>query len=151
VAKRNRELIKTKPKRFIMPIDGAELVVGATGASVTGGTAVTMIDDSLDIPNGIHVLDSTSVVSPGLRPHTTFRSKQASYANGKHQKGKREATHVRPKLLADGTPVYPLVRITIEPDYEMTDAELLELQMQGVQHFIDTEFANFWKFGSRNN
>lgn len=123
------------------------MVVGATGASVTGGSAVTMKDDSSDIPNGIHVVD-TSITTMALRPHSTFKSKAASYANGIPVKGKREITHVRPKTLADGTYAYPLFRISFELDPEFTAAELLELQMQAVQHIIDTEASDFFTYGT---
>lgn len=130
-----------------MAINGLTLLVGATGISVTGGSAVVMKDDAADIPNGVHVVD-TSVTTAALRPHSTFKSKAASYANGKIVKGRREVSHVRPKAMSDGVVVYPLVRVNFELDPEMTAAELLELKLQAVQHIMDTELNDFYTFGT---
>lgn len=130
-----------------MSINGVSLLVGCTAASVVGGSAIVMKDDAAEIPNGIHVVD-TSVATAALRPHSTFKSKAASYANGKVVKGKRDITHVRPKTMSDGTVSYPLCRIGFEIDPEMTAAELLELKMQAVQHIIDAELDDFYTYGT---
>jgi hypothetical protein len=130
-----------------MSINGITLLTGSTGITVTGGSAVVMKDDGATIPNGIHVVD-TSVTMLATRPHSTFKSKAASYVNGMAIKGKREITHVRPKLLADDTVAYPLVRISFEIDPEFTAAELLELRQQAIQHIADAELDDFYKYGT---
>lgn len=128
-------------------IAGMQLIVGATGITVVGGSAVTFKDDGTTIPNGIHVVD-TSVATLLLRPHSTFKSKAASYSNGIPVKGKREITHVRPKTLADGTLAYPLFRGTFEVDPEITAAQFLELKLQAVQHIMDAELDDFYNYGT---
>lgn len=130
-----------------MSINGISLLDGCTAASMTGGSAITMKDDGADVPNGIHVVD-TSVTTVSLRPHSTFKSKAASVANGVPVKGKRDITHVRPKTRSDGTISYPLFRIGFELDAETTAAELLELKMQAVQHIIDAELDDFYSYGT---
>lgn len=130
-----------------MAINGISLLAGSTGVSITGGSAVIMKDDGASIPNGIHVVD-TNVTTLSLRPHSTFKSKAASYANGTAVKGKREVTHVRPKTMSDDSIAYPLVRITFEVDPEMTAAELLELKQMAIQHISDSELDDFYTFGT---
>jgi hypothetical protein len=128
-------------------INGITLLSGATGISVTGGSSIVMKDDAAEIPNGIHVVD-TSVSTSLLRPHSTFKSKAASYANGKAVKGRRDFIHVRPKTLSDDTVCYPLARVSFEIDPEMTAAELLELKLQAVQHIMDSELDDFYTYGT---
>lgn len=130
-----------------MAINGMILKSGATAVTLTGGSDVTYKDDGAEIQSGIHVVD-TSVTSMALRPHSTFKSKAASYTNGVAAKGKREFTHVRPKVLSDSSMSYPLVRVTFEIDAEITAAELLELKMQAVQHIMDSDLNDFYNFGT---
>jgi len=130
-----------------MPINGITLKSGATAVTLTGGSDIVLKDDGAEVSSGIHVVD-TSVSAMATRPHSTFKSKAASFANGNAVKGKREFTHVRPKVLSDGQMSYPLVRATFEIDPECTAAELLELKIQAVQHIMDSELNDFYTYGT---
>lgn len=130
-----------------MPIIGMTLKSGATAVTLTGGSDVIYKDDGADVQNGVHVVD-TSVATVALRPHSTFKSKPATYTNGVAVKGKREITHVRPKTLSGGDINYPLFRISFELDPECSAAEMLELKMQAVQHIMDADLNDFFNYGT---
>lgn len=126
-------------------INGCTLKTGCTAVTLTGGSDVVMKDDGVEVPNGIHIVD-TSNTNLVTRASSTFRSRPANANSG--VKGKREVTHVRPKLKTDGKVSYPLYRGSFEIDAETTAAELLELKMQAVQHIMDTELDDFYNYGS---
>lgn len=128
-----------------MGIHGSSLLVGATGITIVGGSAVTMKSDA-GKPNGIHVVD-TSVSNLAVRPSSTFTSKAPSYTNGQVTKGKRDITHIRPKILSTGENIGQSVRISFEITHEITAAELLELKLQAVQHIMDAEYDDFYNYG----
>lgn len=130
-----------------MALNGMNTLVGASGITITGGSAVVHKDDGADIPNGIHIVD-TSVDTLSVRPHTTLKSRAPVNTNGTFSKGKREFTHVRPKVLSDDSVSYPLARVAFEITHETTDAELLELKLQTVQLIMDSDMDDFYKYGS---
>jgi hypothetical protein len=53
-----------------------------------------------------------------------------------------------PKILADGSTEYNLIRIEREVHPESTAAEALELNIQGAQLLFDSEVLAFWSAGS---
>lgn len=128
-----------------MSINGITFKKGSTAITLTGGTDFVMKDDGVEIPGGIHVVD-TSEANIAIRPSSTLKSRPANTSTG--VKGKREFTHVRPKIRSDLKLSYPLFRGTFEIDAETTAAELLELKLQAVQHIMDSELDDFYNYGS---
>lgn len=131
-----------------MGLQGATIMDGAT-ISATGGTSKTLSVDGIPVTNGIHLSDF-SVTDLRVRPNVTAKNRPAAYdkSTGKWRKGKRELVITIPKLLADGSIEYPLIRIEIEDHPENTDAELVKLFTWASQIFFDADFTNFVKYGS---
>lgn len=131
-----------------MAIDGMSLLKGATGISITGGTAAVFESDGLKVSNGIHVVDTT-VSDLTLCPHATFKNKPHSLqSDGSYSKGKREVNFTVPKVLASGQTSFQVSRNQFEIHPEMTDAEILELRLMTCQLIMDSELDNFFKYGS---
>lgn len=133
-----------------MSITNATLLVGGT-VSATGGTSTAFVTNGAQVTGGIQVVDSTNT-NAVTRASMTFRTiKQAilDAITGKFTgKIKRQAQLVRPKVLADGRVVFPLVRIELEFAPESTDAEVSALMSEGSQLLCDADFTSFWKIGS---
>lgn len=131
-----------------MPINNSTILVGATGVTISGGTAHTMIADSKSVPQGIHVVDST-VTDFATRPHSTFSASASPVSrDGVYEKGKWNVSHVRPKLVSTGAYVGNVGRIALELHPETTAAELLEMKLQLVQCIMDSDFNDFWNLQS---
>lgn len=128
-------------------LNSASLQTGATGATITGGTAVTYSQNGAVIPQGIQVAD-TSATDYRTQKTITFRSRLAAYNKGLWSKNKRSATVVQPKVLADGSIAFNVFRVEQEIHPESSAAEILELRMLGVQSILDSEYATFWSNGS---
>jgi hypothetical protein len=130
-----------------MAINGMSLMEGASGISITGGSAVTWKTDGTDVPNGVRAVD-TSETDLTIRPYAIFKTRNPSYTNGNLIKGYREITHVRPKVLTDETIVLPLGRAKIEFCHETTAAEYLELKLQLCQMIMDSDLDDFHDYGN---
>jgi hypothetical protein len=63
-------------------------------------------------------------------------------------KGKRFATIVVPKALADGTTSFNLIRVEVEVHPATTTAEKTNLHMLGAQVFTDSDLTDFLLNGS---
>lgn len=131
-----------------MGLQNATILDGAT-VGATGGTSKTLSVDGIPVTNGIHLSDF-SVADLRTRPNVTAKNRPAAYnkSTAKWTKGKRELVLTFPKILADGSIEYPLVRIEIEDHPEQSDAELIKMFTWASQAFIDTDFTNFMKYGS---
>jgi len=131
-----------------MSIDGITLLNGATGVTVTGGTAAVFTPDGLEVKNGIHVID-TSVADKTVRPHATFKSKGfAAQPDGTYSKGTRSVNYTLPKSLASSKISYQVFRGTFEIHPEMSDAEILQIRLMACQLIMDAELDNFYNNGS---
>lgn len=131
-----------------MGLQNATILDGAT-ISAAGGTSKTLSVDGIPVTNGIHLSDF-SVADLRVRPNVTAKNRPAAYnkTTAKWTKGKRESVFAFPKILADGSIEYPLVRIEVEDHPEMTDAELTKMFCWAAQVFFDPDFVNFMKYGS---
>lgn len=133
-----------------MGVQNATLLVGGT-VSTTGGTSTAFVPNGAEVQGGIQVVDSTSTNNV-TRASITFRTiKQAALDMGTGVftgKTKRQGQLVRPKVLANGRVVFPLVRIELEVHPEMSDAEVSALISEGAQLLVDADFNSFWKMGS---
>jgi hypothetical protein len=131
-----------------MSINGMNLMKGATGLSVTGGTAATFEDDGAEVTNGIHVID-TSVASFLERPSVTFTHKAPILqSDGSYSKEKWNVYVKQPKVLADGRTVIRKYTTLIEDTVEATEAERLELRLMGAQCTIDSDLDKYYENGS---
>lgn len=133
-----------------MGVQNATILVGGT-VSTTGGTSTAFVPNGADVNAGVQIVDSTST-NAITRCNITFRTiKQAvlDMVSGVFTgKTKRQAQLVRPKVLASGRVVFPLVRVEMETHPEMTDAEITALMVEGAQLLADSDFTAFWKMGS---
>lgn len=131
-----------------MALSSFALLAGGTN-SATGGTSKTYANDGKPVAGGIHVSDA-SQTDFRIRPNITFRNREPKYnsVTKKFSKDKKQAVLVIPKLLADGSVEYNLIRIEREVHPESTAAEMLELNVQGAQLLFDSEVSAFWTVGS---
>lgn len=131
-----------------MAINGAVLKNGAT-LGTTGGTDVTFTQTGTQIPFGIETVD-TATTDPRLRKRITCSSRGATYDSNTNtwQKDKRDMRVSTPKTLADGSVVFPLVRMSIELHPEMSDAEIDTLLSLAAQMLFSIAYRNFVKYGS---
>lgn len=129
-------------------INGISLMKGATGITVTAGTAAVFTDDGLDVKNGIHVVDSTAT-NFVTRAHATFKNKPAALQpDGTWSKGKRDFNITTPIVLASGKTSFPVFRGNMELHPEMSPAQILELKMLACQAIMDSELNEFYSYGS---
>lgn len=135
-----------------MPIIGSTLLVGGS-VSTAGGTSTAFTPNGAEVAGGIQVVDSTNT-NAITRAMITFRNIKNAIVNtitGKYTgKTKRQVQLVRPKVLADGSIIFPLIRIELEIHPEMSDAEVTALLSEGAQLCVDADFTNFWKLGSKS-
>lgn len=131
-----------------MALSSFAVLAGGTN-SATGGTSKTYADDGKPVAGGKHVSDA-SVTDFRVRPNITFQNREPKYNSvlKRFSKDKKKATLVIPKILADGSVEYNLIRIEREVHPESTAAEALELNIQGAQLLFDSELAAFWASGS---
>lgn len=130
-----------------MSLQNATVKTGSTGLTVVGGTDMSFSPDGVIIPNGIHVsvaADTDFRVRRGL----TMRQRLPVLSGVVYSKDKKSAVYTTPKILADGSTVFNLIRIEREVHPESTAAEAFELNMVGGQILSDADFLVFWSGGS---
>jgi hypothetical protein len=131
-----------------MPLQSAVVKRGATSASVVGGSDVTFTPDGQAVGNGIHIADS-SQTDFRIRQNMTIKNKVPTLlGDGTYSKDRKTISIVAPKILADGTTVFNLIRIEREVHPESTAAEAFELLMLAAQAVSDSDFLSFWSSGS---
>lgn len=132
----------------VMTISSLSLQQNATGGTTTGGTAMALASDGVEVKNGVHVADMGEDDFT-LRTHLTLSTRNPQLlADGTYSKGKRKVTIVVPKALADSTRSFNVVRISIEVHPETTLAEKTNLHMLGAQIFTDSDLTAFLANGS---
>lgn len=133
-----------------MSVSNATLMVGATVAA-TGGTSTTFVPNGADVKSGIQLVDSTNT-NAVTRAVITLRTIKAAVFDAVKGiftgKSRRSCQLVRPKVLASGQVVFPLIRIEVEDHPEMSDAERAQLRSEGAQILTDPDFTSFWTLGS---
>lgn len=135
-----------------MSVTNATLLVGATVAA-TGGTSVAFTPNGADVKSGIQLVDSvtTNAVTRAVITLRTIKAAVFDAVKGIFTgKTRRMGQVVRPKVLANGQVVFPLVRVEVEDHPEMTDAERAQLRLDGAQLLTDTDFTSFWTLGAVN-
>lgn len=131
-----------------MPINGMTILDGSTAqAAPTGGAAVTLEQVGVEVKNGIHVADTSANFA--VRANATFRNRvPVLQSDGAYSKAKRSIQFVQPKVLADGSTTFNLVRIEIEAHPETTSVEIASLRYNGSQLLSDPDVDDFVEFGS---
>lgn len=131
-----------------MSINGVSLQKGASGITVTGGTATVFATDGLKVANGIHVIDTT-VTDLTLVPHATFKNKaHALQPDGRFSKGRRDFNFTLPIVLASGERSFQVFRGTFELHPEISAATILEMRMMACQLIMDAELNSYYSNGS---
>jgi hypothetical protein len=131
-----------------MGISTLSLMKNATGGTTTGGTAMALTSDGVDVKNGVHVADAAES-NFLVRTNLTLKTRNpARQADGSYSKAKRNVTIVVPKALASGEVCFNLVRIEVETHPETVAAELTNLHMLGAQVFTDSDLASFLQSGN---
>lgn len=130
-----------------MPIKGASLLLNGV-VSATGGTAKSFTELGETIRNGVKVADLSEIDSR-IRPSIVCVNRPAPMTSGVYTgKDKRTARLVIPKILADGSIAYNLREIRIEDHPETTAAEKTVLNSYAAQLLCDTDFQNFFLYGT---
>lgn len=133
-----------------MGVQNATLMVGATVSS-TGGTSTAFVTNGATVNNGIQIVDSANTNAVTRASITLKTIKQAVFdmVTGLFTgKTKRQVQLVRPKVLASGRVVFPLIRMELEVSPDSTDAEVTALLNEGAMLLTDADFLSFWKIGS---
>lgn len=131
-----------------MSVQNAIVKSGASALTPTGGSDVTFTPDGVTVANGIHLIDAAQT-DFRIRRNITLKNKLPNLAStGVYSKDKKTVTFVAPKILADGSTVFNLIRIEREVHPESTAAEALDLNMVAGQLLADADFTNFWVSGS---
>lgn len=130
-----------------MTLKAMSINTGGTLAN-TGGSAVVFADDGVTIPNGVH-LTVPAVADFRVRPNATFRYKPpVLQPSGTYTRQNNSASITVPKLLADGTYVNNVIRITQDVHPESTTTEAADLRKLAAQMLFDSDTDNFWTTGS---
>jgi hypothetical protein len=131
-----------------MPLNGAIVKKDATGITVVAGTDQTFSNDGAVINNGVHLVDAGQA-DFRLRRTLTFKVKQPTYgAVSGYSKDRKGITLTCPKLLADGSTSFNLIRMEREVHPETTAAEQADINRVGAQLLSDADFDSFWSVGS---
>lgn len=131
-----------------MSISNLSLMQDATGATITGGTAMALSSDGVEVKNGVHLADF-SEDNFIIRTNLTLKTRNpALQSDGSYSKAKRTMTAVVPKILADSSVAFNLIRIEVEAHPESTAAERTNLHMLGAQLFADSDLDAFLHNGS---
>lgn len=131
-----------------MSVESSTFKKAATAIAPTGGTDQTFTETGNDVQNGIAVSDAT-VADFRVRPSITYKNRQpVRQADGSWTKAKRSFVLVIPKITADGSTVFNLVRCDVEAHPETTTAEVNELRFLGAQILGSPETLNFFQVGS---
>lgn len=131
-----------------MSLQNAVLKAGATSASVVGGTDVTFTPDGQTVAGGIHIAAAADADFRTRRNMTIKNKVPTLQSDGKYTKAKRSTSYVQPKILADGSTTFNLIRVEMEAHPESTAAEVTELRMIGNQILGDSDFLSFWDTGN---
>lgn len=131
-----------------MSLNSFQIMDGATGFTVTGGTAKTYAVSGQIVAGGINVSDQ-SVTDFKTRPHITFRHRQpVRQPNGTYSKGKMFVTFTQPFTKADGSLGYNVERYEKEYDIDATTTSLTNNRRMMAQLLFDSELENFHLVGS---
>lgn len=131
-----------------MGLKNMSLQTGATGCTVTAGSAMVFSDDGTTIQNGVHL------VVPATADYRVRQSATAKYRapalqpDGSYTRDKKSISYNVPLILASGKIVNNVIRVEREVHPEMSAANVLDLNRIAAQLLFDTDTDNFWAAGS---
>lgn len=129
-------------------LNNMTIAAGATGATVTGGTAKTYTPDGQSVFNGIHVADNT-VADFRVKPHFTFKNRNpVRQSDGTFSKGKRDIVSTDPYLdVATGIVHYVTTRYSQEANPVIPAANCKDARLKMAQCLFDSDCENFHATG----
>lgn len=131
-----------------MALNTFQIMDGATGFTVTGGTAVTFAVSGQVVAGGLNV-SNQAVADFKTRPHITFRHRTPTrQPNGTHSKGKMFITYTQPFVKADGTLGYNVERYEKEYDIDASATDLLKNRRSMTQLMFNAALEQFHLVGS---
>lgn len=130
-----------------MAIIGSTVKVGATSASITGGSDATFSLTGLNVSSGINVAIQTDT-DYRTRRNATFKSRVPQVQNGVFSKGKCEVVYVHPYLLQSGLVVFNTARLSVETHPELPAASAKDLRLVGAQLLTASAFEDYWVTGA---
>lgn len=130
-----------------MAIVSSTVKLGATSASVTGGSDATFSLTGLSVSSGINVAIQTD---PDFRTrrNATFKSRVPQVQNGIFSKGKNEVVYVHPLILESGLVVFNTIRLGVETHPELPSAAAKDLRLVGAQLLTASAFEDYWTTGA---
>jgi hypothetical protein len=131
-----------------MSLQTSAILVGAT-VSATGGTSTTFTCDGNPnaVKNGVHVIDMTQL-DMRIRKSATFKYTPAPLLNGYYGKDKKTVSFVFPSIDSLGKIQFNKIYIERSVHSEVPAADVIAANGVAAQILFDSDFDNFWKFGS---
>lgn len=131
-----------------MGLQNASILKGAA-TSFTGGTARALSPDSVQVKNGIHLIDA-SVTDYTTRPNAFVAASPPVYSpmDKDYSNAKKSVKGYFPKVTANGNVRAPSIEIIIRDNPCQTVAEVQEMIDFGIQILADADFASFRSTGS---
>lgn len=131
-----------------MSLKNMTLLAGAT-LSASGGTSLVFADDSVTIPNGVHLIVPADADYQTRRQVTAkVRQPVRDPKTGTYGKDKKSMCHARPVVLTDGSICFETIRVEREMHPSSSAANAVELNKIGAQMLFDTDTDSFWAVGS---
>lgn len=131
-----------------MGLQNASILKGAT-TSFAGGVARTLATDSLQVKNGIHLID-TGVTDYTTRPNAYIAATPPAYIPSEkdYSNAKKSVKGYFPKVTANGNVKAPSIEVIIRDNPCQTAAEVQEMVDFAIQVLADSDFASFRSTGS---
>lgn len=131
-----------------MPLKGLAIADNSTSLSVTGGTAVTFTETSVEVAGGINVADH-SQADFRLRRHVTFRNRNPRrLTDGTFSKAKRSFVFTTPVETASGTIDYLVDRWESEIPTAASPVVVANHRRNVAQLMFDSDVESFHTTGS---
>lgn len=121
----------------------------AATVTTTGGTALSFTDDSVTIPNGVHLVVPSDTDYQTRRQVTAkYRPPSIDVKTGVYGKDKKTMSLVLPIVLPTGQVVFNTIRLEREVHPSLSASAAAELNKLGAQLLTDSDVTNFWAAGS---
>lgn len=131
-----------------MPLKGLAVADASTSLSVTGGTAKTFSETSVEVPGGVNVADF-SENNFTLRRHITFRNRNPQkLSDGTFSKAKRSFSLTTPVDAGSGRIVYLVTRYECEIPVEASASVEANHRKNVAQLLFDADVELFHTAGS---
>jgi hypothetical protein len=131
-----------------MSIINSEVLVGATGATYSGGTGTTWALTGQPVTGGINVA-FLSDADFRTRRNASFKTRVPQVRNGSFSLARAQALYVVPILLqADGSVVFNTLRMQLDTHPELPSTARQDMLMVGSQLLTKSDYSQFWQIGA---